>query len=319
MKLIKKSLKLSLISTSLLALNSCSISEVESYVGKNFLPRNKFVTSLVNLTSQEYLDKVTLLSSNHSSSNNFLVMIYSLNCQTCQKVESYIAQLAKQDNVLIYGINYTTYKNELYDIYSKDSNYNSYFPYIASYPTFIYYSNKDGKVNAQVNPLVDSYYQSLDYFTIALHRFFSDERIYYLNNITSSINNDSNFVSIDYTSYLQLKEFINSKRKIAVFFVWNRCIDCANLYSNFLFEFSKNYSGEIYCFETSYFRQQKNENPSIWNEFQSEFGLNSENINGWVPSLIYYENSQIKKAIRYEHNSQEEIDEITNIYSLLLD
>lgn len=315
MKKITKIANLILLSSSLFINTSCSnIDDINNYVGNEYLSYNLSVNSLVSISSDEFLEKINILKTNPNVSNNFLVLIYSLDCKTCKKVETYISNLANKEHFVIYGIEYTSYKL-IYDTYKDDTNYASIFYKITSYPTFLYYKYENDKIKCLLQPLGNSFYKDEESFLICLHKFFSKSKIYFLNDVSFYQNSDFNFnyINLKSSSYLSYK--IENSSKIAVFYTWNKCMDCTSLFSNFLYDYSLTANHEIYCFEVSYFREDKDLYPTFVEKYQYK------NQDGYIPSLVYYKNSIMETSCKFDTTSSlsisSSIDTIKSIYSLL--
>lgn len=311
----KKLMYLCLISPTLFINTSCSnIDDINNYVGKEYLPYNLSINSLVTITSEEFLEKINLLKTNPNVSNNFLILIYSLDCKTCLKVDSYINNLTTKEHFVIYGIEYTNYKN-IYDTYKDDSNYTSIFYNITSYPTFLYYKSENQQVKCTLQPLGTSFYKDDQSFLICLHKFFSSSKIYFLNDVNQIETTSFHFNRINLSSYSYLEYKIQNSSKISVFYTWNKCPDCSSLFDDFLYEYSKNNDVDIYCFEVSYFR----ENKELYSSFVEKFQY--KNQEGYIPSLVYYENSISIDSCKFDTTStstiQSSIDKIKSIYSKL--
>lgn len=314
-----KKLRKLLISFTILSsfsITSCNLtSEIDNYIGSEYLQYNLSVNNLVKLSSDQFISKVTLLNTTPSISNNFLVLIYSLSCSTCKKVESYISSLASNEHFVIYAIEISDYKL-VYDQYKDDSNFNNCFYNITSYPTFLYYKSENNSISCKLQPLGNEFYKDEQTFSICLHKFFSSSKIYYLNDVSYSTIGSFTFDLINYDSYSYLSYKIKNSSNIAIFYTWDKCADCTSLFSNFLYEYSKSNSN-IYCFESSYYRELKYSQPSVYDDFVSLFEF--KNQDGYIPTLVKYSNGKMVESCKYDTSSNDSInqsiDKIKSIYS----
>lgn len=311
-----KKLLVSITILSSFSITSCNLTnEVDNYVGNEYLQYNSSVNNLVKLSTSQFIQKITLLKSTPSISNNFLVLVYSLSCSTCQKVEEYISSLASKEHFVIYAIEISDY-SIVYNQYKDDSNFTNCFYNITSYPTFLYYKTNSNSLNCTLQPLGYEFYKDEQTFSICLHKFFSSSKIYYLNDVSTSNIGNFKFDSINYSSYSYLSYKIKNSSNIAVFYTWDKCGDCTSLFSNFLYEYSKSYS-TIYCFETSYFRGLKTSESDVYNNFVELFGF--KNQDGYIPTLVSYKNGDVVNSCKYDTTSlstiNDSIDKIKSIYS----
>lgn len=265
-----------LLSLAILTLSSCE-SNSSPYYGKNTLARFESLNHFIDLTPLQLENKIE--NSRIHPENDFLVFVYQTTCSACDRLESYINDILKDDPIAIYGINYSQY------IYLNQQN-SALFPPVSYTPFFLFYS--DGEVTAEAIP--PSRFSSQDKFTNALYELFDSSKLTYLNDV----DNESEYSSINYSTYSNLLKKIKSEDNLIVLYTLDTCLDCASLFSDFFLDFAKSLEKTIYLFET----KDIVNNEETYQQFIQDTGLNHYR-NGVYPSFVKYKDGKFDKLITY--------------------
>ena len=278
----------------LFLLTSCKTVVPQEKINYNFINSNYSLNKPILLNKDEIESKISLSKQTKNAINNFLLLIYSPNCNYCKKVLSYLNKLIEEKHFEVYLVNYLDYKNLYYEK-------NISVPKVTSFPTFIYFNKQD----YLLNPFDYDYLKTYESFKNNFYTFFVKSNFISLN----TVQNDY-FSIIKEDDFSTLEDFINKQQKVIILYSWKSCLDCLELYSSFFIDFIYQTNIDCYYFETNYFISQ---DQNVWLNFTNKFSFNDYK-NGKVPAFVYYEKGK-KIDVTYFSNYGEPLyNKENNIY-----
>lgn len=253
------------------------------------------VSSFIALSAEQVKAKVSY--SSLSRAYDFPLFVYDLSCTACASFKEQIANLAKEEHYLFYGITYNAYQT----LVKEDS---ALYPTVSAFPTLFFFI--DGKVK---DTFVGA--TSYDNFKANMKHLSNDFSFYSLNDILTQNGMDGNgksfaYGTIKYDETTALSDFIAANKQSKVLYSWNACSDCSALFDDFYLDYLKNNpTKSFYYFEVSYFRLLKYDEAQkdVWTAFAALTGLDHFS-DGKVPSLISYNNGAFSEMAIY-HNEGE--------------
>jgi len=123
-----------------------------------------------------------------------------------------------------------------------------------------------------------------------------------------------------YLSREQLRSKIDNNESFIIYYSNSKCSDCSYMYENYLkkFLYDNPNTKKIYVIETYEEGIRLSDgvtNIEQWNEFKKEYGLSEEGNStfgydvGYVPTLQYYSNGEIKDMLVYFNDIYETISD----------
>lgn len=228
-------------------------------------------TTYKDITLDEYETKI-------SDKDSFVLFIYSNTCSACKAFKPVLNGVIKERHLIIYGLEY--------GLITSDSSISK----IKYTPTIIIY-DKGERIFQTLTDEDYDYLESKSTFLSLLDKYTYMPTLYYINKE-------------------QLVNKINSNEKFIIYYSWNLCGDCSYLNKNYMKEFLNNNpdTKHFYIIETNAkgirLDEEGKSDANMWQEFKDTFGLSSKNNPlghgaGYVPTLQYYENGEIKDMMVY--------------------
>lgn len=250
------------------------------------------VTNYIDIDWDEYDSKI-------SNKDSFIFFVYSSSCSACKAFKPKLASVIQEKHIYVYGIDL-----------DKNSNNHKILKTIEYTPTIIIY--KEGtKVFQTISDNDYKYLDTKESFVELLDKYTNMPTLYYINKE-------------------QLKEKITNKENFIIYYSRSSCGDCKYLNKNYMKEYLKsNYNSKtFYIIETDAEGIRYNNevyDATQWQSFKDEFGL-SNAINttyghgaGYVPTLQYYENGEIKDMMVYFNDFNEGVENADGSYSVTID
>lgn len=294
------------------------------------LKKAKGVSSTFLITSAEQLRSITRYE-------DAIVFVSQPNCIHCNAERKLLSRYIKENEVIIYEVEYLTYKEAYLDESNNIGDYMSQFPTVTRTPTYLFY--KEGKFNHKfVGRFASSSADPENYFIFKtiLESYSYINNFYMLNDFETSSINDVTYhsfltnESVEETSTLDLLGFsttsldqkIKEKEKSTILFIWRRCGDCKSLRENILDDFFKtNPESRIYYYEVDGYyllKRQSEENLrnlglNMWSSFSTKYHLYNEdfynldaldNKAGYVPTFVTYQDGAYQDMEVYLNESK---------------
>ncbi len=238
----------------------------------------------------------TKLNKMIDNEENFLLFVYQEGCYGCRLFKPILESAIKERHLKVYAV-------EIWSL-SRDHSLTDIIEYT---PTIVLYEK--GEVETYSDPDKNSsYFGSKDGFLSFLDKYTRMPTLYYIdkNGLDEKIANGDDFI---------------------VYYSRKSCEDCSYLNRNYLKEYlDDNYKTKhFYILETDAegirLRDgQYDENQ--WVDFKNQYGLSNVNNSlghgvGYVPTLQYYSNGQIKEMMVY-FNDGEYVENSDGSYSIVI-
>lgn len=241
-----------------------------------------------NITLNEFDDMV-------ENNRNFILYVYRSDCENCMMFKSILEKVIKERHVIIYAIE------------SGLITSNHVLREVKKVPTVLLYEN--GKQILKTDPIKNNeYFSSNAGFLKFLDKYTYMPTLFYINKE-------------------QLDEKIKSDKNFIIYYSRSSCTDCSYLNDNYLKKYlDKNTNKKsFYIIETDEEGIRYKDgifDSTLWQDFKDTYGL-SENNNalghgvGYVPTMQYYENGEIKDMLVY-FNDYERIENSDGSYSVII-
>ena len=248
------------------------------------------VTSYITITGEQINSKI-------SNKDSFLLFVYQEGCYGCRAFKPIVENVVKEKNLQIYAVDF-------WNGLKSDHELRNLVEYT---PTIILY--EEGELDILIDPNKNSEY-------------FADK-----DGFVSFLNKYTNMPTLYYISKEQLDEKIANDESFIVYYSRKSCSDCSYLNQHYLKEYlKKNYNTKyFYVIETDSEGIRFTDgvyNEDQWVNFKNSYGLSNVNNPlghgvGYVPTLQYYEDGEIKEMMVY-FNDGEYIENADGSYSIII-